>query len=371
MNRSQGVVRQFRGPGLVLGALTLLAAMFVAGCGGGGSSSSEPVKTTASGDLDLSGQTISYLGFGGSLDEAMQKEWFEPFEEATGAKVVISSPTDYKKVETQVESGNVTYDIVDGDPYVIDPGCGTTWQPLTTDLGKVEPQYRPESKCGVPDYVYGYTIASDSEAFPDGGPQTCPEFFDTEKFPGKRGVWSYYVSGILECAAISAGADPKDPYPLDIDKAFAELEKIKDDLVIYDTEAQAADDMLNGDFATGIVTPRMLFEAEGSSFVPSSKWGVRAFGTFGIPKGAPHAAAAQELLDFLIEPELNRKMTYNNVPVYGSPTGGPTNPTVPPDLSPIKPSSKEFAAIAMDVDWKWWAENDPTVSGKWINYATG
>ena len=309
---------------LLLCVILLVATAAVVGCGGDDSSSgsSTPAKTTASGLPDLSGQTISYLGFGGSLDEAMKREWFEPFEQATGAKVVLSSPTDYKKVETQVKSGNVTYDLVDGDPYVINPQCGELWEPVTADLSSVAEPYRPASRCGVPDYVYGYTIASDSTKFPDGAPQTCQDFFDTTKYPGKRGVWSYYVSSILECAAIADGADPKNPYPIDIDKAFAKLDTIKDDLVIYDTEAQAADDMQNGDFAVGIVTPRMLFEATGSSFRPSREWGARAYGAFGIPKGAPHAEAAQALLSYLIAPEVNRKMTYDNVPVYGSPTGG-------------------------------------------------
>lgn len=359
-----------------LGAVGVAAMLaFAAGCGSSSSSdsgtgSAAGSASTQGGAASLDGTTLSYLGFGGGIDDAIKQQLMDPFSKRTGAEFILDQPTDYKKIEAQVKSGNVSYDIVDGDPYVIDGECGTTFEPLDVDLSQVKRQFRPLSKCGVPDLVFGIVLAYDKNEFPNGGPQTCPDFFDTEKYPGKRALWSYYVSGILECAAIAAGADPKDPYPIDLEKAFAKLESIKDEVVFYDTTAQAVDGMENRDAAMGLYVARAVVDASkaGAPFVASNAWAARVYGAFGVPKGAPNKVAAERWLN-----EIMKKQNYGEglAPVYGSPLGG----TMPADADPV---SKQLNAVvgtisenAMDVDWKWWVDNVGPAGQRFTDFATG
>jgi putative spermidine/putrescine transport system substrate-binding protein len=280
--------------------------------------------------------------------------------------VILDEPTDYTKVATQVETGNVQYDIVDGDPYVMDPACGTEWEPLDVDARAVDPELETNSECTVPDYQYFYVIGYDEEAFGEDGPKTCEDFFNTEEFPGKRAVWSYYVSAVVECAAIAAGGDPQEPYPVDIDAAFTELESIKDELVVYDSSATAVDQMQNQDVAMGIYSARMMSEAtsNGAPFVASDEWFMRAVGSFGIPKGAPNADAANALLDYLMQKDVNAQW-------LADATGGVGNVTDPvevKDPEDVIPDDLESGPL---MDWEWWAENDPEVSERFNAVATG
>lgn len=363
-----------------LTAVALIAAgLIAAGCGdsanddsSSGSDRSASTQTNASGLPDLSGKTITYLGFGGSNDEAMQNTIFADFEKATGAKVVLDSPTDYKKVEAQVQSGNVQYDIVDGDPYVMDPQCGDQWEHLTgVDVSAIDPAFETDSDCTVADSGYYLQIAYSTEDFDSGkGPQTCADFFDTAKFPGKRAIWSYVeASAAIECAAIAAGADPAKPYPIDLDAAIAKLESIKGDLVLYESSADAVDKMQNGDVAMGVYTARMTSEAVNTEAkVESSKaWIGRFFGSFGIPKGAPNANAAKALLNYMAQKDVNPQWLEAS-------GGGVSNVTTPIQINNdagVLPAAEEINKIATVVDWKWWAKNDPDVVKRFSALTTG
>jgi putative spermidine/putrescine transport system substrate-binding protein len=362
---------------LALASVALVAA--IAGCGGGSSSSSESseaeagkTESTSSGAKDLSGTTITYLGFGGISDETMQKAWFKPFEEETGAKVVLEAPTNYAKLQAQVESGSVSYDLVDGDAFVMDPKCGEEWEEMNIpNLKYVSKLYKPQSKCTGPDYVYSYVIGYSPTDFPNGGPENCEDFYNTEKFPGKRQIWNYYYGGPPECAAVAAGANPRNPYPLDTEALIGKVEAIKSDFDVFETPSQAADAMQNNDAAMGIYTTRMIVEGEnvGADWKVSHGWSSTASGTFGIPKGAPDKEAAEELLNYIYAPENNRRF-YEALPAYGSPEG-----LVPPQAKKLDPwlvsGSKQILAAGSLVYCTWWAENDATFSVVWLSAITG
>jgi putative spermidine/putrescine transport system substrate-binding protein len=348
-------------------ALTLAVAVLVAGCGGGSESS-------GGGSGDLKGTTITYLGFGGTTDEAMQKVWFEPFEKETGAKVVLESPTDYKKIQIQQQSNNVTYDLVDGDAFVTEPGCGKDWEKIEVpNIDSALPAYEPKSDCTAPDYVYSYVIAYSPEKFPNGGPETCEDFFDTDKFPGKRQIWSYYYGSAPECAAVAAGADKKNPYPLDQDAVVDQLESIKGDITLFDTSQQAIDAMNNNDAVMGIYTTRMILAANeaGADWKIAEGWSATGSGTFAIPKGAPNKEGAQQLLDYIMDPANNPKFA-EELPAYGSVTKAePPKSAAKLETPFLASGSKEILDAGLLIDWDWWAENDKEFSQKWASATTG
>jgi putative spermidine/putrescine transport system substrate-binding protein len=352
-------------------------ALVAVGCGDDDSESASDdgaaTQRTESGHPDFSGITLNYLGFGGSNDKAMRKAWFEPYEKLTGLQIRSDQPTDYKKLKIQQQSGNVQYDLVDGDAFVMDPGCGKEWEELNLpNIEDVLPEYRPGTKCTAPDYIYQYVIAYSPKAFPDGGPQNCQDFFDTAKFPGKRQAWSYYYGSIGECAAVAAGGDPANLYPMDMDALFGKLESIKGDLSLYDTDGQAADSMVNNDAAMGVYTTRMVFEAleQGADWKIAPGWAAVASGSFGVPKGAENKEAAEALLNYIMDKENNIRYA-EELPIYGSVVAAevPAAEDVePPELVSGGPA---FEGVAVHVDWDWWAQNDPAFAQEWTRVTSG
>src|SRR5699024_6722616 len=90
-----------------LGWLTLgiLVLLFTAACG------SDDKDENAEGNLSDT-DSITFVSWGGTTQEAQEKYWAEPFTEETGIKV-NSDNTDYGKLKAMVESGNVIWDVVD------------------------------------------------------------------------------------------------------------------------------------------------------------------------------------------------------------------------------------------------------------------
>jgi putative spermidine/putrescine transport system substrate-binding protein len=366
--------RRLAGRRLLAGACVAAAACALALTGfDPGSTSDASASTTASGLPNLHGVTLSYLGFGGTTDSAMKTAWFGPFDKATGMNVVMSSPTDYTKIDLEVKSGSVDYDLVDGDAYIIDGECGTIWDKLNVKIpSSLAAKYRPGSACSVPEYVYGYIIEYSKQAFPTGGPQNCQDFFNTKKFPGKRAIWSYEISGVIECAAIAAGANPQNPYPhLNINAAFAKLNSIKKDLVIYNTVSQAADGIESRDFSMGIVPTETAYNASihGAKIAAAQGWAVLAHGAFGVPKGAPHKAAAEAFLQWEIQPKNNEALDNLN-PSNGSLYGPSTSPAFA-KIRQFAPWVTPLSKVAMVMNSKWWTAHSVAVGNLWNNFITG
>ena len=360
---------------LGLAAIVVTAsAVLAAGCGDSGTDASSTIakaKTGANGHPDFHGVTLHYLGFGGANDKAMRTAWFDPYEKLTGLKVVSDQPTDYKKLKIQQQSGNVQYDLVDGDAFIMDPGCGKDWQPLDVpNLKNVLPDYKPQSRCTAPDYVYQYVLGYSPKLNP--APQSCADFFDKAKFPGKRQAWSYYYGSIGECAASAGGADAKSPYPLDLDSVFDKIGSLKGDLDLYDTDNQAADSMVNDDATMGVYTTRMVYEAnqQGAGWKVAPGWATVTNGTFGIPKGAPHADAAQALLDYILDEDNNKKFA-EELPIYGSVVTRSVPQAETIEDQRLVSGGPAMADAATHVDWNWWAKNDPTFSQGWIGATSG
>jgi putative spermidine/putrescine transport system substrate-binding protein len=356
-------------PRVSVAMLLVVVALSVAACGdssdNGGSGSS---SAASDGDTEsFDDQTLSYIGFGGRLDEEIKNAWMDPFAEKTGAEFVLDSPTDYSKIETQVMSGNVSYDIIDGDQFFINPQCGKLFEEIDVPQTDVLPDLRVTSKCGVADYVYGIGMFYDKSKFPNGGPQTCADFFDTTKFPGKRLIWTYVAAaGSLECAAIAAGADPKNPYPIDLDAAFAKLETLKGNLGTFDSSSQAADAMVNGDAPIIMATTRPYAEgaSNGANYGVAEEFVGRSAGAFAIPKGAPHKDAAIAWLKYIMDPEVNRTLP-PKIPPYTSATGGPVPSNWSPEAQQVDLTSGPLAKNAFTVDQKWWEDNYDAVSERY------
>src|SRR5688572_29798228 len=107
----------------------------VAACGGGGGASPDGSGSAASagasggatGDSAAcrrpcqDGVTLSFVSFGGVYQEAPRKAWLEPYTELTGVQFTEDESSSNATIQAQVESGQVTWDVVDvGNDFGLD-----------------------------------------------------------------------------------------------------------------------------------------------------------------------------------------------------------------------------------------------------------
>ena len=61
--------------------------------------------------------SLTFVSWGGTTQDAQKASWVDPFTKKTGIAVLEDGPTDYGKLKAMVESGNVTWDVVDVEGF--------------------------------------------------------------------------------------------------------------------------------------------------------------------------------------------------------------------------------------------------------------
>ncbi len=202
-----------------------------------------------------SGQLV-FVNWGGDAGTAYDKAYGQPFEKATGIVVKQdgSGPTE-GAIAAQYESGKPSWDIVDVDPFSAETlGKKGIMEPIDYDVvdkAKMRPGFGWEYSASS--YFFSYIIAYDAKKYGDTPPTSMADFFDIEKFPGKRAMYKW-GSGMWEALLMGDGVAPADLYPLDIERAHKKLAAFKDNIVAYwggGSESQSL--LLNGDASMAII----------------------------------------------------------------------------------------------------------------------
>ena len=150
------------------------------------------------------------VDWGGEGIQARQKAYINRFEEEFDVKVITESPTDYGKLKAMVESGNVEWDVLAVETEFlergIDQGLLEKLDYDVIDSTGFEPWLVNDYGIGME--IYSTSIAYNTEMMPDGEhPKDWVDFWNTEKFPGKRGLWNYPV-GLFEIALFGRWSKP-------------------------------------------------------------------------------------------------------------------------------------------------------------------
>ena len=158
--------------------------------------------------------------------------------------------------------------------------------------------------CAVANIVWSTVMAYNTESV-DGTPTTIADFFDLEKFPGKRGLRKS-AKATLEMALMADGVAAGDVYAAmetdeGIDRAFAKLDTIKDDIVWWEAGAQPPQLLADGEVAMSTAYNGRIFNAavgEGQPFEIVWDGQILDFDLFVVPKGAPNKEAAMQFISF-------------------------------------------------------------------------
>jgi putative spermidine/putrescine transport system substrate-binding protein len=174
-------------------------------------------------------EQIVVASYGGGWAAAMTEAFHKPFTEETGIQVVVASGTDLAKAKAQVITQNIEWDVVELSSGWLATGLKSgMWErldPTVIDFTDTVPGTQN-------DYAIGMCMSSggmawNSRTHPDGKhPVDWAGFWDAQTYPGRRGLMTR-ITGVLEYALMADGVDPKKLYPLDVERGFKSLDKIK------------------------------------------------------------------------------------------------------------------------------------------------
>ncbi|WP_283139667.1 ABC transporter substrate-binding protein [Rhizohabitans arisaemae] len=343
--------------GAVVAVSTLLAT---AACGGGDTSAGSASPSAA-------GQVI-VPDPGGDLGKAMKKAFFDPFEKQTGIDVVLASGEfDAAVVLSGVKAGAPAYDILNinaaglqrfRDNAAIEPIDYTLWKEGVRD--KISPVKASDD--AVPAFYISIVPSWSTAKLGDKALTSWADFWDVGKFPGKRtlapGAWGA-GGATFEIAAMADGVAPKDLYPIDYDRVFKSLDRLKPNLVkFWETGAEPIQLLTGGQVAVTSAWNGRVAGAQEKGVPVASTWNqsILQYDNWTILKGAKNAANAQKLMAFMMEAQPQADFA-NAIPY--SPANSAAFDLLSPERAALLPTSPGNVANAVTQDYAWWTAKAP------------
>ena len=321
--------------------------------------------------------TMTITGYGGAAQTSQRKAYFEPFSKTEGVKVLEEEWSgETAKLRGMVETGNVTWDVVNVETGHALQGCAEGWLEKI-DYGPLggKGAFQPGAafECGVGITAYGTVIAYDASKFPNGGPQTLADFWDVKKFPGARSLrrtpWS-----TLEMALLADGVKREDIYtvlgtPEGVNRAFKKLDEIKPYVKVWWTAGAQPPQLL----ADGEVTMTTAYNGRIYNAVQESKkdfrivWDGAAldWDVWAIPKGTKHLDLAKKFLEFALRPENQAEQT--KYISYG-PSRKEAAKLVDPAMLKNLPTAEENMKTAFNVSPEFWADHGEELTERFNNW---
>lgn len=311
--------------------------------------------------------TIVVNGSGGSLAEAIKKLFEDPFTAATGIKVRATAPVSLPKLKAMVESGNVEWDLTELNGDDVARASEAGWlEPL--DYSIIDPENKLPEMAKARDAMvrasYSTVLAYRTDRFEGKAPKTWADFWDVKTFPGPRSLENSPKAN-LEFALLAAGVPKDQIYPIDVDKAFAKLDEIKEHIPVWwDNGAQHVQLLVDGEVNmtscwNGRITP---LKKEGKPVDISWEGGALMLSYLGIPKGAKHPKEAMQFMKFRMDPKASAEFV-KLVPYPGFVPG--MMELLEPEFVATLPTAPENAAVQFPFGAAWWAQNLEEVQKRW------
>ena len=323
-------------------------------------------------------ESVTVVSWGGSYARACEKAIHEPFTAETGIEIRLE---DYNgglaQIRAQVETGNVHWDVVDMEMADAVRACDEgLLEPI--DVGDLPPgadgtpaarDFYPGTvtECGVGTLFYSTICAYNLEQFPGAKPSTIADFFDLEKFPGRRGMRRTPQVN-LEFALMADGVPLDQVYAAlrtqeGLDRAFRKLDSIKDRIVWWEAGAQPPQMLADGEVTMTTAYNGRIFNAqvlENQPFVIVWDGQLLDVGQLAIVAGSPNLEAARKFFSFSTTVgslvAVGRYISYSPARQSGTALIS-THLETGVDMKPHMPTTPENAARGLQYDWEWWSDH--------------
>ncbi|MEM1317437.1 MAG: ABC transporter substrate-binding protein [Pseudomonadota bacterium] len=334
---------------------------------------------------------VTVMSWGGAYTKSQVEAYHKPFTEKTGVKInSVDSDNPAKPIKAQVEAGNVTVDVADVEfsdaVRLCDEGL---LEPIDASVLPAAPDGTAATDdfiegaltdCAVANIVWSTIYAYNSEKVAGDKPSTIADFFDTAKFPGKRGMRKSAKAN-LEMALMADGVPAGEVYSVleteeGVERAIAKLDSIKDDIVWWEAGAQPPQLLADGEVVMSTAYNGRIFNAAVSENQPFEiVWDgqILDFDLFVIPKGAPNKDGAMEFIKFATATEQLAEqakwISYgparkSSGPLVGLYQDGKT------EMGPQMPTAAANMGNALVNSFEFWADRDAELSERfnaWLN----
>jgi len=350
-----------------VGAFTVA---LLAGCAGGGSDT----KPTEDGKL---GGNVIVGGWGGRFTESTTKFLTDPFTKETGVTVqFVDAPGEQvARLAAMTKAGKIEWDAVDSlDPSnAFSAYVGGYAAKMPDDVRKRLEKYVPAEQ--LTDFGMTYSANAFVTGCNTSMVKACPtnpaEFFDLKNFPGDRAIIDRPFIA-LTYALEADGVKPDEMFPMDLDRAFAKLETIKDSVKVWYSAGDQMEQIVRDEqVAMGLLWSGRAYNVQDQGTDLQISWdgGIYEPGQWFVVEGAKNPDAAWALIESIAanpkgQAEWATAMSY-----------GISNPEAFDYMDekiasrlPDWPANFETSIVP---DFTWYAENREEIEKRWTEFVSG
>src|SRR5262245_51084689 len=313
----------------------------------------------------FAGEKVVFASWGGIYQEASKKGYCDSFAAKTGATVIQDGPVDYAKLRTMIQSGSPTWDVVDVTiDFLYNAAKDGLFEKIDTNI--VDTKDLPAKfvhEYGIANIVWSYNIAFNTEAFPAQHPKTWSEFFDVDKFPGRRALRDR-VNPMLEIALLADGVPFERLYPLDVDRALKKLDAIKHNAVWWTTNSQSQQLMIDGECTLGILNNGRIYDAVQKGAKIGIEWAqnLQSVDYLVVPKGSKVKNAAMGLIAEMVLPESQARVS-NIMPL--APTTPEAFKLISKEVAPWLSTEPANLTQGFPINEEYWRDHYKTLAERW------
>lgn len=312
------------------------------------------------GSRAFANERLTVADAGGEITRANDQTLYEPFRKESGVAVTVIA-REHEPI-SQVKA------LVESKSYIWDVVALTAQQAMTLDAENLldpldwnDPHMQeliPAAK--RPNWMahstYAAVLGYNKTKFGTQGPQSWADFWNVEKFPGRRSLRKHPIE-TLEMALMADGVPLDKIYPIDMDRAFASLDKIKPHIHVWWTGGAQSTQLLQ----SGEVDMIPIWSARlqtiidgGAAAVSVWNQGIYAADGWGIPRGTPRANAARRMIKYFARPDRQAA----RATMLGN---GPSNlkafDTIPADRATKLPTYPDNLRKMLATNDEWWFAN--------------
>jgi putative spermidine/putrescine transport system substrate-binding protein len=307
---------------------------------------------------------------GGPFGAAFRKAFYDPFEKATGNKIVNvareAEPT--AQFKAIVETKAYTWDVC---TLTLSARDILAKQNLLEPIGFSHadvPQLMPAaiSPLWMGTDVYATVFAYRTDRIKD-APASWKDFFDVAKFPGRRSLRKNPID-TLEQALLADGVTLDKLYPLDVERAFKKLDTIKSQIAVWWTGGAQSTQLLQSGEVDLVAGWNARFQAAIDGGTPAKiiwNQGLYSIEGWAIPKGCPRADVGRAFIKFCSNPA--QQALYTEALAYG-PTNLDAYKTIPANRASFLPTSPANLKLMTVANEDWWSANRSAVTERFNSW---
>jgi putative spermidine/putrescine transport system substrate-binding protein len=320
---------------------------------------------------------LTVVGWGGASTAAQEIVFYKPFTAKTGDKLTVDTWSGGIGIlRTKVKGGNANWDVVQAEVDEVILGCEEglfekiDWSKMGGRDKFIDAAY---NDCGVGNLVFSQGLGYDGGRYPTGGPSSWADFWDVQKFPGKRGLRKT-AKYTLEAALLASGVPGDQVYkvlrtPAGVDQAFKKLDELRPNIIWWSSPSQVPGLLASGEVVMSMGTAGRLLGAniqDGKNFKFVWSASMYAVDFYVVLKGTPNKDEAMQLVAFMSQAD-TQKLLPNYFAI------GVTNKDaikgVDPQKAVFTPTYPENMKGALALDAAFWVENGDQLSQRFNAWA--